>query len=362
MRGRGTGGGPPVNREPPKKGPTLPPKIEKKADVPRNVIYTRDGRMIDVTMISDNESLILERVEGHANVTAPSTTHSSVKKYSDDEGKHNLTSRTKRDEEGKIMPFSPGITLRDKDGKAVPFSFFGGVDAFGGLFNGLTSMMSSTTSTTTAKTPRRDPAAAPSQKKRPDSSAEKSSPSAKPRKKDGGSSSSASGTPSASKKQIPKLQQAGETAAAASPTSPRASPAETVRRRGLIDYSRFASVPAWSPTKLSPTKQGTTASEGSSQKETARDSSANRDSARLKETSPQGLGAQRRRLVPAADAKAAAHHHLCDGRAAVHAALAAGQDRDGECSPSRGEDRDGECSPSRRGYGLGRPVPVGEGR
>ena len=232
VRGRGTGGGPPVNREPPKKGPTLPPKIEKKADVPRNVIYTRDGRMIDVTMISDNESLILERVEGHANVTAPSTTHSSVKKYLDDEGKHNLTSRTKRDEEGKIMPFSLGITPRDKDGKAVPFSFFGGVDAFGGLFNGLTSMMSSTTSTTTAKTPRRDPAAAPSQKKRPDSSAEKSSPSAKPRKKDGGSSSTASGTPSASKKQIPKLQQAGETAAAASPTSPRASPAETVRRRG----------------------------------------------------------------------------------------------------------------------------------
>jgi hypothetical protein len=52
----------------------------------RKVVYTRDGRAIDSTMRSSNETRLLERVQGHSSLTAPTTAHASISKYVGDDG------------------------------------------------------------------------------------------------------------------------------------------------------------------------------------------------------------------------------------------------------------------------------------
>lgn len=51
----------------------------------RGKTYTRDGRLIDVSMISDIEANLVERVQGHSTLGTPSASHQSVSKYAFDE-------------------------------------------------------------------------------------------------------------------------------------------------------------------------------------------------------------------------------------------------------------------------------------
>ena len=55
--------------------PTVPVSARK---LPGGAIYTRDGRRVDVSMISDQEAELIERVQGHSSVATPTASHHSV--------------------------------------------------------------------------------------------------------------------------------------------------------------------------------------------------------------------------------------------------------------------------------------------
>ena len=48
--------------------------------------YTRDGRLLDHTMRSEEEAALIERVQGHASLAPPTAAHPSIAKYVGDDG------------------------------------------------------------------------------------------------------------------------------------------------------------------------------------------------------------------------------------------------------------------------------------
>jgi hypothetical protein len=80
-----------------------PPQTARKS-----VIYTRDGRRIDVSMRSDEETSLIERVQGHSTLPPPSASHPSVAKYSFSESGAPLITPSST----AITPRSVGMTPR----------------------------------------------------------------------------------------------------------------------------------------------------------------------------------------------------------------------------------------------------------
>ena len=58
------------------------------------VKYTRDGRRIDNSMRSEEESVLIERVQGHSTLTPPSVSHPSVAKFLNEDGTPAITPRS----------------------------------------------------------------------------------------------------------------------------------------------------------------------------------------------------------------------------------------------------------------------------
>ena len=69
--------------------------------------YTRDGRKIDNSMRSAEEAALIERVQGHSTLGAPSSSHPSVAKYIGDDGTPLITPRST-----SITPRSVALTPR----------------------------------------------------------------------------------------------------------------------------------------------------------------------------------------------------------------------------------------------------------
>ena len=97
------------------KATTSPPGQRGNADKsPRRKAYTRDGRMIDISMRSEEEASMIERVQNHSTLSVPSASHPSVVgKYSfDGSGVPNIiTPRS-----AGITPRSVGVTPRSARG------------------------------------------------------------------------------------------------------------------------------------------------------------------------------------------------------------------------------------------------------
>ena len=79
-----------------------------------NAIYTRDGRRIDMSMRSEQEALLIERVQGHSSMAPPSASHPSVAKYVSEDGKSNITpgSTTITPRSVSLTPRASGATPR----------------------------------------------------------------------------------------------------------------------------------------------------------------------------------------------------------------------------------------------------------
>lgn len=73
----------------------------------RKVVYTRDGRLVDNSMRSEEEAALIERVQGHSSLATPSASHPSVAKYIGEDGKALITPGST-----SITPRSPLSTAR----------------------------------------------------------------------------------------------------------------------------------------------------------------------------------------------------------------------------------------------------------
>ena len=60
----------------------------------RSAIYTRDGRRIDMSLRSEQEAQLIERVQGHSTTAVPSASHPSVAKYVGADGTPGITPRS----------------------------------------------------------------------------------------------------------------------------------------------------------------------------------------------------------------------------------------------------------------------------
>ena len=67
-------------------GDSSPTRESSSVSPNRMVIYTRDGRAIDISMRSAEEANLLERVSGHATTENPSSSHPSLAMYKADDG------------------------------------------------------------------------------------------------------------------------------------------------------------------------------------------------------------------------------------------------------------------------------------
>mmetsp|Transcript_27360 Transcript_27360/g.69603 ORF Transcript_27360/g.69603 Transcript_27360/m.69603 type:complete len:621 (-) Transcript_27360:36-1898(-) len=95
-----------------RKGLASPPSSERGSTPStrgssRGQIYTRDGRKVDMSLRSEQEAALIERVQGHATMGAPSASHHSVTKYIGGDGTPGITPRSTT-----ITPRSISLTPR----------------------------------------------------------------------------------------------------------------------------------------------------------------------------------------------------------------------------------------------------------